>query len=182
MIGEMGQVDYVRQIEQYTTHHELFALWQAIAAKNTPGWPPGRALEYLVLRAFALEGAEVRWPFSVQDAGEELEQIDDVIYLAGFACLIECKDIKAKVNIDPIAKVRNQLLRRPGQTIGLLFSTSGFTEAAQVLARFTAPQTILLWTGSEIDYCLQNQYFSQGLMLKYRWCVERAIPFYDVRG
>ena len=39
MIGEIGQGDYVRRIEQYTTHDELFSLWQAIAAKDTPGWP-----------------------------------------------------------------------------------------------------------------------------------------------
>jgi hypothetical protein len=98
------------------------------------------------------------------------------------ACLIECKDVAARVKIDPIAKLRNQLLRRPGQTIGLLFSVSGFTDAAYVLSRFTAPQTILLWPGPEIGYCLQHQFFRQGIMQKYRWCVERAIPFYDVRG
>jgi len=181
MTDEIRPVDYVRQIEQYTTHAELFTLWQAIAAKDTPGWPLGRALEYLVLRAFALEGAEVRWPFRVQDIGEELEQIDGVVYIEGLACLIECKDLTAKVNVEPIAKLRNQLLRRPGQTIGVLFSFSGFSEAAQVLARFTAPQTILLWPGPEIAYCLSNQFFRQGLLVKYRWCIEQAIPFYDVR-
>jgi hypothetical protein len=182
MTLELGQVDYVAQITRYQTHDELLPLWQAILAKDTPGWPPGRALEYLVLRAFQLEGAEVSWPFTIKNEGEEIEQIDGIVYTDGIACLIECKDVAARVKIDPIAKLRNQLLRRPGQTIGLLFSVSGFTDAAYVLSRFTAPQTILLWPGPEIGYCLQHQFFRQGIMQKYRWCVERAIPFYDVRG
>lgn len=182
MMVEIEHIDYLQQIAHYQTHHALLTLWQAIVAKDTPDWPPGRALEYLVLRAFEIEGATVRWPFIVQDAGEELEQIDGVIYTDGFACLVECKDTTAKVNVDPIAKLRNQLLRRPAQTLGLLFSTNGFTESAQVLTRFTAPQTILLWPGQEVAYCLQNQYFRQGLMMKYQWCIEHAIPFYDVRG
>ena len=133
-----------------------------------------------MLRAFALEGAEVRWPFRVAEEGEELEQIDGVVYIDGFACLIECKDIAAKVTVEPIAKLRNQLLRRPGATIGLLFSTSGFTEPAKMLARFVVPQTILLWKGSEVAYCLQTQSFRQRLLLKYRHCVEYANPSYEI--
>lgn len=180
MTLDVGQVDYVAQITRYQTHQALLALWQAIAAKDTPGWPPGRALEYLVLRAFQLEGAEVRWPFRVEEEGEEIEQIDGIVYTDGFACLVECKDVTPRVNIDPIAKLRNQLLRRPGATIGLLFSTSSFTEPAKMLARFIAPQTILLWQGKEIAYCLEQRAFRLGLQVKYRWCVEYAIPFYNL--
>jgi hypothetical protein len=180
MTLELGQVDYVAQITRYQTHDELLPLWQAILAKDTPGWQPGRALEYLVLRAFQLEGAEVSWPFTIKNDGEDLEQIDGVLYIDGLACLMECKDLQKRLTVEPIAKLRNQLLRRPGTTIGLLFSTSGFTEPAKELARFVAPQTILLWQGREIAYCLEQQSFRLGLKLKYRWCVERAVPFYDL--
>ncbi len=37
----------------------LLVLWRQIQDKNTPGWGPGKALEYLVLRAFQIEGATV---------------------------------------------------------------------------------------------------------------------------
>src|ERR1700722_12583710 len=43
----------------------LLKLWRAITAGDTPGWEPGKALEYLILRAFDLDNAQVRWPFSV---------------------------------------------------------------------------------------------------------------------
>jgi hypothetical protein len=45
----------------------------SIEAGNTSGWAPGKAFEYLVLRAFQLEGAEVRWPYSVRIDGGEKE-------------------------------------------------------------------------------------------------------------
>jgi hypothetical protein len=37
-------------------------MWEVLCSRDDlPGWLPGRALEYLVLRAFQLEGAEVTW-------------------------------------------------------------------------------------------------------------------------
>lgn len=36
---------------------------------NLVGWPPGRALEYLILRAFQLEGADVTWLGAVFSTG-----------------------------------------------------------------------------------------------------------------
>lgn len=82
---------------------------------------------------------------------EELEQIDSTIYSDGLACLVESKDLAQRVNIEPLAKMRNQLLRRVVATIGIIFSGNGFTYAAIALARYIAPQTILLWTGDEIE-------------------------------
>src|SRR4051812_40708911 len=109
-------------------------------------------MEYLVLRAFQLDGAVVRWPYVVHEDGEEIEQIDGVVYFDSVAGMIECKDTDKPTNIEPVAKLRNQLLRRPSGTIGVVFSRSGFTEAASLLARFIAPQTILLWSGDEVAY------------------------------
>jgi len=181
MVSKTDYGNYEKQISQYD-QDGLLNLWQAIEARDTPGWASGKALEYLVLRAFQLEGAEVRWPYSVRIDAGEMEQIDGVVYSDGFACLIECKDEAKEVNVDPIAKLRNQLLRRPGAAIGIIFSRSGFTESAVTLAKFVSPQTILLWPGDEIDYALRKKYMRKGLVAKFRYCIEYGFPDYDIKG
>jgi hypothetical protein len=160
---------------------QLSELWQGIQANQITNWEPGKALEYLVLRAFQLEGADVVYPYSVVIESEEIEQIDGAVYAGGLACLIECKDQADRVNIEPIAKMRNQLLRRPASAIGIVFSRSGFTYAARTLAQYIAPQTVLLWNGDEIDYALERQQMCQTLVKKYRLFVEHGIPAYDIR-
>jgi hypothetical protein len=161
----------------------LRALWENIEQRNTPQWDAGKAFEYLILRAFQLDGAQVRWPYRVQLFGEEVEQIDGAIYCAGISCLVESKDFADKTNVDvaPIAKLRNQLLRRPAGTVGLVFSRTGFTDPARHLSYFSLPQTILLWNGEEIKYALDNEIICELLTLKYRVCVEDGLPDYDVR-
>ncbi len=171
--------EYEAKIGSYNSD-DLIKLWSQIESGKTPGWDAGKALEYFILKAFQLEGAEVTFPYSIRVDGDELEQIDGVIYSDGLNCLVECKDTLTKSNIEPIAKLRNQLLRRPSATIGCIFSRSGFTESATTLARFTAPQTVLLWGGEEIYYCLQNQLMRQALLKKYRFCVERGLPDYNI--
>jgi hypothetical protein len=178
MLNETS-INYEQQIQQYD-RTALLNLWAKIEAGDTPEWEAGRAFEYLVLRAFQLEAAEVRWPYRVRFDEDEIEQIDGAVYSDGFSCLIECKDTEMKVNIEPIAKLRNQLLRRPGMTLGLLFSRSGFTEPAKLSARFIFPKTILLWEGDEIAYALRNRCMRSGLVRKYRHCVEHGNPSYDI--
>jgi hypothetical protein len=53
----------------------LPALEERIIARDTPGWEPGRAFEYLVLRAFELDGADVKYPYTaiLLWRGDELE-------------------------------------------------------------------------------------------------------------
>ena len=170
---------YQKRIARFQ-HRDLLRLWQAIQKGNTRGWEAGRAFEYLVLRAFELEGAEVRWPYRVELGGEEVDQIDGVIYSDGLACLIECKDSAEKMNIEPIAKMRNQLLRRPAATLGMVFSRGGFTEPAQTLTQFIAPQTILLWNGFEVEFALRRKYMRPGLMEKYRYCIENGNLYDDL--
>ena len=176
----MDTLDYIQRISNYT-HSDLLNLWEAIKSGQTTEWEAGKALEYLCLRAFQLEGAEIKWPYQVLVDGEELEQIDGVVYTANFACLIECKDHKTRVNFEPIAKLRNQLLRRPSGVIGSFFSVSGFTDPAVTLARFIAPQTILLWSGDEVEYALEKRRIIDGLIAKYRYCVEHGLPNYNIR-
>jgi hypothetical protein len=174
------EAEYRDRISRYDWD-DLLCLWREIEARSTPGWETGKAFEHLILRAFQLEGAEIRWPYSVKMDGDEIEQIDGVIYTDGLACLVECKDQDARVNIEPIAKLRYQLLRRPGTTIGAVFSYGGFTEPAVTLARFTIPQTILLWNGEEVSFAIQARYMRRGLVAKYRICIEHGLPDYNIR-
>jgi hypothetical protein len=54
-----AKVDYVAAIQRLDWN-ELIGLWQQIAARDTPGWPDGKALEHLIIRAFQLSGAVSR--------------------------------------------------------------------------------------------------------------------------
>ncbi|MEA5485452.1 MULTISPECIES: restriction endonuclease [Pseudanabaena] len=159
----------------------LRSLWYEIAKRDTPSWESGKAFEYLVIRAFELDGAEVRYPYKVRLFEEEIEQIDGAVHIAGFSCLVESKDFtEKKVDIAPIAKLRNQLLRRPIATVGLVFSRTGFTDPARTLSRFLSPQAILLWDGDEIEYALDNEKLCELLILKYRVCIEDGLPDYNI--
>ncbi len=133
-----------------------------------PGWEPGKAFEYLVVRAFELDGCRVRYPYRVRWPGDdsEIEQVDDTVYVDGLACLIESKDAEAQ-DIVPIAKMRNQLLRRPASVIGAIFSRAGFTPPARLLATFAVPQTVLLWDGGDVAGCLETESFRDLLLEKY---------------
>ena len=171
---------------------DLLALWENIRdGKGLTDWTSGKAMEYLFLRAFQLEGASVRWPYSVgfpfDGTGGRgfMEQIDGAIYIDNLCVLVETKDVEGETRnkekgIEPIAKLRNQLMRRPGSVIGAVFSRSGFSVSAKILAHFTAPQTILLWEGSEFELGLQAEKLCEGMLLKYRYAAERAIPNYNL--
>ncbi len=186
--------EYRKKIKKYDWNG-LSTLWKAVKSGDTSGWPSGRAFEYLVLRAFQLEGAYIHWPYKVTvgdltgtENRETAEQIDGFIHTKdGLACLIECKDKGTdkdgkivRANVEPIAKLRNQLLRRPGTVIGIVFSRSGFTDPASLLARFAAPQIILLWGGDEVEIALGKKCFLKGLTAKYRACVTKGIPNYHI--
>jgi len=160
---------------------ELARLWDGIAARDTPDWEPGKAFEYLVLRAFELDGAEVKYPYTTHLFGEEVEQIDGAIYWGGLKCLVESKDTVDRVDFAPVAKLRNQLQRRPAETLGIVFSRSGFTPTARILAQFVSPQSILLWSGGELEYSLERRAMSRALLQKYRARIEEGVPDYNVR-
>lgn len=174
------EAEYQTRISTYNWDN-LIKLWLEIESGNTPNWDAGKALEYLILRAFQLDNAEITWPYSVYLDRDEIEQIDGVVYADGLSCIIECKDTTRPVKIEPIAKLRNQLLRRPAATIGSIFSRNGFTEASETLAGFVAPQTILLWGGEEIKYCLEIKSMRRALIKKYRFCVEQGLANYHIK-
>ena len=169
------------EISQFDSD-DLLALWMQIRnGKASDEWQAGKAFEYLILRAFELEEADVVWPYSVTLEGFEVEQIDGVVYSHGLVCLIEAKDYTPNVAIAPIAKLRNQLLRRPATVIGVVFSKSGFTENALTLTRYSSPQRILLWEGTDLDFALRNRQMRPGLELKYRHAVEHGLPNFRLK-
>lgn len=138
-------------------------------------------MEYTVLRAFQLEGAIVRWPYSVKIGDEIVEQIDGAVSIGNYHILIECKDWVKGINTETFAKMRNQLMQRPSSVIGCIFSRSGYTDPAVALSRFCAPQTILLWQNDELETCIQYGMMKEGLELKLRKAAEEFDFFYNVR-
>lgn len=169
--------DAIRELDRPA----LLELWEHIKTVETPGWPPGRAFEYLVLRAFELEGAVVKWPFTIKLNKEIIEQIDGVVHVGGLSCLIETKDIERKLDAGPIAKLRNQLMRRPAHAIGAIFSRIGFTDSAKTLAKFLSPQTVLLWEGDEVELAISKEIMVAGLLAKFRHAVEEGFPDYNIQ-
>ncbi len=159
----------------------LRRLWEAIKNRDTPGWEDGKAIEYLIICAFELDDARVRWPYPVPLFGEEVEQIDGSVTFGGLYCLVETKDETDNIAIAPISKLRNQLLRRPAGTVGLLFTSKEFTDPAIQLAHFTLPQAILLWSGEEIEHCTEEEKIVDFCELKYQACVDFGIPDYNIR-
>jgi len=181
------EADYLERVHEMN-RDALKGLWTTVCSGSTPDWAPGKAFEYLILRAFELEGGEVRYPFSVpyppgigdgRNKGD-LEQIDGAVHAGGLSAIVEAKDSSRAINVEPIAKLRNQLLCRPAGTVGLLFSRSGFTDPARILAHFVGPQTILLWEGGEVKFALERAMMVRGLMVKYRTAVEEGLPDYNI--
>jgi hypothetical protein len=44
---------------------ELLDMWDKIQTGSATGWDSGKAFEYLVPRAFQLDGARIRWPYRI---------------------------------------------------------------------------------------------------------------------
>ena len=53
----------------------LWDLWEAVKRRETPGWDAGKAFEYVILRAFDLNGAQVRWPYPVSHMDQKYKII-----------------------------------------------------------------------------------------------------------
>jgi hypothetical protein len=159
-------LEYVRRAEKLSWK-DLIALWEQIKAGRTPDWHEGKALEHLVVRAFRLSKLEAEYPYDVPPGGKAIEQIDGLVHLNCYTFLLECKD-KETVDITAIAKLRNQLLRRPDTTFGCVFTAGSFSDPALILAEFSVPHRILLWSAVDIDGCLHRKDFASRLLEKYR--------------
>jgi hypothetical protein len=178
----MMPTDYVAKIQKLDKVGLVSMLAQIRAGANPSGWARGKAFEHLILRAFEIEGAEVVWPFEVRHGHLPLEQIDGVVYSHGIGCLIEAKDYKDRIAIEPVAKLRSQLMRRPPGAIGIIFGRSDFTEPMKELTRMMNPLQVLLWEIEELDYALNHTGMRAALQLKYRRALEYGMPDYNVKG
>jgi len=160
---------YVEQI-RVLDRLGLIRLWEWIqAGLPIEGWATGKAFEYLILRAFELEQAEVIWPYSVGRS----EQIDGALFVDGMSCLIEAKEHTSPIGLGPIARLRARLDQRPPGVIGLLFSVNGFTRAAIDTLQRLPTQNVLLWNGLDLTQALMSG-MRAGLQAKWRKAVERA--------
>lgn len=183
----MGEEDkYIEEISKYG-QAELCELWRRhlddnLSADQKDFWKDGKLMEYTVLRGFEIEGASITWPYTVSWEDEGVEQIDGALLVNGIYVLVECKDHETNINIEPFSKLRNQLMRRPSGVIGCIFARKGFTDPAVALSRFAAPQTILLWNGAELEYCLEHSKMVEGLMLKLRKAVELFDYSYNAKS
>src|SRR5205085_4407394 len=121
------------------------------------------AFEHLVVRGFELSGLRVEYAYDVPPEGAILEQIDGMVFLGDTPFLIECKD-RDSVDFVAVAKMRNQLLRRPPVTMGCVFITGEFTQPALILAGFAVPHQITLWAGDDTKAALDAQDFKAPLI------------------
>jgi hypothetical protein len=166
----------------------LLKMYLALAAgQRIAGWPQGKAFEHLILQSFELAGAEVTWPYGVDLAGSVVEQIDGVVRTDRVHSLIESKHYKGRVNVEPVAKIRNQLSRRPAGTIASVFALNGFTEPASVLTRYSSPLNVLLWEKDDIELILRDSVTDvkspvKALHKKYNLAVEYGLPDYALSG
>ena len=179
--------EYVERIGQYHSHGELLALIDGLQYGSDPFWSLGKAFEYGLVRAFELENVPVKYPYHITGIAGGLdekpgiiEQIDGVVYVDPIAAIIESKDYDQPIDIEPIAKLRFRLERRPTGTIGVIFSRKGITRPAAYLLRNSQPKNILLWQQKEIGEALRRKYMSRGLISKYRHMVEYGLPDYNL--
>jgi hypothetical protein len=162
-------------------HEELLKLWSGLRVGIAPAdWPPGVLLEYLLLRAFQLEGAEVTWPYRVYRGRVLLEQIDGVVYFDGVTCLVEAKDVTRAVDTVALVRLKSLLVRRPRTIVGALFITGEFSEAAFSLAEMLPPPDVLLWKGKELEWALQGRRLLEGMRRKLRYAVETGFSDLDL--
>jgi hypothetical protein len=174
--------EYIRKIKQLKKPADVARMYRQLKSGDSlSDWPAGKAFEYLVLRAFEMEGAEITWPFSVRWEGNELEQIDGAVQDGGLFCLLEMKDYQKSINFDAIAKLRSRLARRPTQAMGAIFSMHGFTDPAKVLAQFATPINVLLWDADDIEYGLTRRAMRTGLQKKFRHAIEHGFSDYSLQ-
>ncbi|QSQ23454.1 hypothetical protein JY651_00250 [Pyxidicoccus parkwayensis] len=167
--------EYARRV-QGMGPAEIRVLWEQVKARKVPeAWPPGRALEFLLLRAFQLERARVVWPY-VNDH----EQIDGAIHSDGLACIVETKDHADSIGFEPIAKLTLQLQRRPGAAVGLLFSSSKLSLSVIEAVKVHPIRNVLLWRGSDIDMAFQHG-MRASLRIKWRRAVELGDLSYELQ-
>lgn len=171
----------MRQVAETWTAADLLRFWERIKnGKRIPGWQKGGAFEYLIIRAFQLEGTRVCWPFQVtypQKFGT-MEQIDGIVYLGERAFLLESKDLSEPAAIEAVAKLRFRLEGRPPSMMGVLFSVQDFTLPTEVFTQFVSPLNVLLWGRADLDVAIKSSTMTDGLKRKLEHANEHGLPLF----
>jgi len=164
-------------------------LWEVVVeprkrnASPDEDWrDPYTTFEYVILRAFELEGARVTYPFFVYPLGDRtvLHEIDGSVFTkTGKSVLCEFKSWADPIQFDPIAKLRSQLLQRPKKGIACFFSMSGFTTPAIRSTTLIATEGVLLWKKNEIEHALYNRCFLEFLEEKHEKLFTLLLPDYE---
>lgn len=172
-----------KKISECNYHYQLRELWNSRKdAEGNDLWPKGKLMEYLIVRAFELESSDakpvyVTYPYGVREKeinNEEMEQIDGAVHVMGLHALIECKDYKeAKIDIEPLVKLRFRLQVRHSMAFGIFFSCTDMTYPAEYWIKYMAPQLIIFWDKDDLEFCLDNQCFVECLEEKYRMAVDK---------
>lgn len=155
----------------------LKRLWLKVQKHNTPGWEAGKALEYMIIRAFDLEGVEVAYPYSNKVINAQ-EQFDGYVFIKdlGVGFIFECKDWAKNVAFDELAKVHGRLTYRTPTTFGVFVSRNGFTPSATELMYMMHPHNVLLWSFEDIEECFKHHKFVKALKYKYQYAMMTANP------
>lgn len=177
--------EYEQKIKDY--HHEgLITLWDDYLKKSYDKtfWKSGKLLEYIVLRGFEIEqDGCVTYPYEVKyklyNYKNAIEQIDGAVHVDELHALVECKDYRAKIKVEPLSKMRNQLAKRHGSLFGMFFTVKNLTTPTQIQVQYMAPQMIIIWTKEDIDYCIRQGKFIECMKVKYRMAVENCEYNYE---
>ncbi len=82
------------------------------------------------------------------------EELDGLIFMGWQGFLIEAKNERDPVAIDPIFRLHLLAEQRPIGTMGLLFSASGYTEPAIESAERLRPIRVLLFDRSDLEWAV----------------------------
>ena len=106
-----------------------------------------------------------------------VEQIDGAVYFQERGFLIESKDQNRPVDIEPVAKLRIRLERRPPGTMGIIFSTYGFTAPDELFAQFSSPMNVLFWGHKDFEYAITYGKMRDVLTYKMHYAIEEGFPY-----
>lgn len=166
--------ELIKRVRNYDWR-KLEKLWTSIKNGAALNWSKGKALEYMLIRAFDLSGAEVVYPYN-NTVNNAQEQFDGFVYVKELAVgfLVECKDWKSPVAFDELAKLQTRLTYRLSSTYGMFLSKSGYTSSAIEMMCFMHPHNILLWSSEDIDECFKKRKFLDALIYKYKYAMATA--------
>lgn len=158
-----------------------------VAEKDPPNWDGGQAFEFMMLRFFELDGAEVTYPYGpIVGLDGMTQETDGFIYTDKVRCLVESKDWSSPVKMSTVAKLKDRMLHRNTQLIGCIFcSRNGFSKSALSAAFLEQSRyNILLWGSDEINALIQGPRgnFVEALHTKYRYSLEKLIPYFDTHA